>query len=122
MDTGPAARIVDAYLKVQAGAEGVMEWQGDDRYGDDDVKLDAIRILGADGLPTPVVVSSEPFRVQMDIDVGRVPQGLTIGVRPGPRGRHDRLPQLPDRRRPRPSGPRSSSVATGSSVWSKATS
>jgi hypothetical protein len=80
VDSGPPARIVDAYLKVQAGAEGVMEWQGDDRYGDDDVKLDAVRILGTDGLPTPVVVSSEPFRVQMDIDVGRVPEGLTIGI------------------------------------------
>ena len=54
----------------------LMTWQGDDRYGDD-ASSSRRAHPRTDGLPTPVVISSEPFRVQMDIDVGRVPEGLT---------------------------------------------
>ncbi len=79
VDSGPPARIVDAYLKQQSGAEGVAEWEGDERPGDEDARLAAVRIVGPDSLPTPVIVSSQPFSVVMDVDLDRVAAGLTIG-------------------------------------------
>jgi lipopolysaccharide transport system ATP-binding protein len=79
VDSGPPARIVDQYLKLQGGTDGVLTWEGDDRPGDDDVRLAAVRILGADFLSTPVVITSQAFSVQMDIDIERVPTGLTVG-------------------------------------------
>ncbi|HTX70914.1 MAG TPA: ABC transporter ATP-binding protein [Thermoleophilia bacterium] len=79
VDSGSPTRVVDRYLKLQAGANGVVVWEGDDRPGDEDARLAAVRILGSDLQPTPVVVSSQPFRVQMDVDLERVPEGLTIG-------------------------------------------
>jgi lipopolysaccharide transport system ATP-binding protein len=79
VNSGAPAQVVDNYLKMQWGADGVVEWEGDERLGDDDVKLAAIRIMGSDWQPTPVVISSQPFRVQLDVDLERVPQGLTIG-------------------------------------------
>ena len=79
VNEGPAAAVVDHYLRQQGGADGAVEWEGDARLGDADVKLAAVRILGPDGAPTAVVISSHPTRVQMDVDLARVPEGLTIG-------------------------------------------
>ena len=79
VETGSPASVVDRYLKLKSGADGVMNWEGDDRPGDEDVRLAAVRILGSDLLPTPVVITSQSFRVQMDVDLGRIPEGLTIG-------------------------------------------
>ncbi len=79
VNSGPAAQVIDKYLKQQAGVEGVVEWSGDERPGDDDVRLAALRINGADGSPTPVVVSSESFSVQVDVDIERLLDNLTIG-------------------------------------------
>lgn len=76
---GAPEQIVDRYLRVQAGADGLAWWEGDDRPGDEDVRLAAVRILGPDMQPTPVVVTSQGLRVQMDVDVERVLEGLTIG-------------------------------------------
>jgi lipopolysaccharide transport system ATP-binding protein len=77
--SGPAATVVDQYLKLKSGADGAMSWEGDDRPGDDDARLAAVRILGTDLQPTPVVITSQPFRVQMDVDLEHVVEGLTIG-------------------------------------------
>ena len=79
VDGGSPAKVVDSYLRLKSGADGVMTWEGDDRPGDGDVCLAAVRILGFDFLPTPVVITSQAFRVQMDVDLERVPEGLTIG-------------------------------------------
>ena len=79
VNEGGATEVIDEYLKQQWGSEGVAEWPPDDRYGDDDVELAAIRIIGPDGHSTPVVISSQPFAVQMDVELTRVPNGLTIG-------------------------------------------
>jgi hypothetical protein len=38
-----------------------------------------VRILGSDLQTTPVVITSQPFHVQMDVDLERVPEGLTVG-------------------------------------------
>ena len=35
--------------------------------------------LASDLQTTPVVVTSQPFHVQMDVDLERVPEGLTVG-------------------------------------------
>jgi lipopolysaccharide transport system ATP-binding protein len=78
-NSGPAARVVDDYLKQQWGEDGVIEWLGDERPGDDEVRLSAVRVLDADWKPTPVVVSSQPFRVQIDLELARVPFGLVVG-------------------------------------------
>ena len=79
VNSGPPAQIIDDYLKQQWGAEGVIEWPEDERPGDDEVRLAAVRILDADWLPTPVVISSQTFHVQLDVDLVRIPSGLTIG-------------------------------------------
>jgi lipopolysaccharide transport system ATP-binding protein len=79
VNVGPASEVVDNYLKLQWGADGQIEWSGDERPGDDDVRIAAVRVLGQDGRPTPVVVRSQPFLIQMDLDVARVPHGLTVG-------------------------------------------
>jgi len=78
-NSGAPTQVIDQYLRLQWGADGVVEWEGDERPGDDDVKLAAIRIMGSDWQPTPVVISSQAFHVQLDVDLERVPQGLTIG-------------------------------------------
>jgi len=77
--SGAPNDVIDGYLKEQWGAEGIIEWQGDERPGDDDVRLAAVRILDNDWQPTPVVISSQSFHVQIDVDIERVPEGLTIG-------------------------------------------
>jgi lipopolysaccharide transport system ATP-binding protein len=79
VNEGTPVQVVDQYLRQQGGANGVMEWFGDDRPGDDDVRLAALRIVGEDGQPTPVVMSSQSFTVQMDIDIQRVPDDLVVG-------------------------------------------
>jgi len=79
VNSGAPAAVIDQYLKLQWGADGVVEWEGDERPGDDEVKLAAVRIMGSDWQPTPVVISSQPFHVQLDVDLERVSQGLTIG-------------------------------------------
>lgn len=79
VDAGPPSEVVDRYLRLQGGASGVLEMEGDDRPGDDEVRLAAVRILDPDGRPTSVVISSEPFSVQMDVQLETVPRGLTIG-------------------------------------------
>jgi lipopolysaccharide transport system ATP-binding protein len=78
-NSGRPAQVVDGYLKQQWGADGVIEWTGDERPGDDEVRLAAVRVLGPDWEPTPVVVSSQPFRVQMDLELERVPFGFVVG-------------------------------------------
>jgi len=79
VNSGPPSEVVDRYLRVQGGADGVLELEGDGRLGDGEVLLAAVRILAPDGQATPVIISSEPFTVQMDIDLERVPQGLILG-------------------------------------------
>ncbi len=79
VNSGPPTQVIDEYLKLQWGADGVIEWEGDDRIGDDEVKLAALRILGSDWQPTPVVISSQPFRVEMDVDIEKISEGLTVG-------------------------------------------
>jgi lipopolysaccharide transport system ATP-binding protein len=79
VDAGSPFAVVDRYLKLQSGADGAVSWEGDDRPGDDAARLAAVRILGTDLEPTPVVISSQSFRVQMDVDLERVIEGLTIG-------------------------------------------
>ena len=79
VDSGAPSEVVDRYLRLQGGATGVLELEGDARLGDGEVLLAAVRILGPDRRPTPVVISSEPFTVQMDVDLESVPFGLTIG-------------------------------------------
>ncbi|NLE23124.1 MAG: ATP-binding cassette domain-containing protein [Actinobacteria bacterium] len=79
VDSGPPSEVVDRYLRLQGGASGVLELEGDDRLGDGEVLLAAVRILGPDRVPTSVVVSSQPFSVQMDVDLESIPYGLTIG-------------------------------------------
>jgi lipopolysaccharide transport system ATP-binding protein len=79
VDSGSPFAVVDRYLRLQSGADGALSWEGDERPGDDAARLAAVRILGTDLQPTPVVISSQPFRVQMDVDLERVIDGLTIG-------------------------------------------
>jgi lipopolysaccharide transport system ATP-binding protein len=79
VNSGVPSEVIDQYLKVQGGADGVVEWEGDDRPGDDDVCIAAMRILGPDGEPTPVIISSQSFTVQLDLDIDRVLDDLTIG-------------------------------------------
>ncbi len=79
VNLGPPSQVIDDYLKLQWGVDGVVQWEGDERPGDDDVRLAAVKVLGHDWQPTPVVISSQPFRVQLDVDLARVPEGLTIG-------------------------------------------
>jgi lipopolysaccharide transport system ATP-binding protein len=79
VDSGAPSEVVDRYLRLQGGATGVLELEGDARLGDGVVLLAAVRILGPDRRPTPVVISSEAFTVQMDVDLESVPFGLTIG-------------------------------------------
>ena len=79
VDSGPPSEVVDRYLRLQGGASGLLELEGDDRIGDGNVMLAAIRILGPDRQPTSVVISSQPFSVQLDVDLDTVPHGLTIG-------------------------------------------
>jgi lipopolysaccharide transport system ATP-binding protein len=79
VNEGPPTEVIDEYLKQQWGSEGVAEWPAGDRPGDDDLELSAMRIIGPDGHSTPVVISSEPFAVEMDVGLKRVPNGLLIG-------------------------------------------
>ncbi len=76
---GEPSQVVDSYLKLLGGSDGEALWSGDDRPGDDDVRLSALRVLDADGRRTPFVMSSEPFVVQMDVDIERLVPNLTIG-------------------------------------------
>jgi ABC-type polysaccharide/polyol phosphate transport system, ATPase component len=79
VDSGSASEVVDRYLRLQGGADGLLELEGDARLGDGEVMLAAVRILAPDGKPTSVIVSSQPFTVQMDVDLERVPDSLAIG-------------------------------------------
>ena len=79
VDEGPPTKVVDEYLQQQWGSDGSIEWVGDERFGDDDVRLAAVRVLGVGDRPTPVVVKSAPFVIEMDVDIERVPSNLTIG-------------------------------------------
>jgi lipopolysaccharide transport system ATP-binding protein len=79
VDSGRPSEVVDRYLRQQGGASGILELEGDDRLGDGEVLLAALRVLGPDRRPTSVVISSQPFSVQMDVDLESIPFGLTIG-------------------------------------------
>ena len=78
IDSGPPSEVVDRYLRLQGGVAGVLELEGDDRLGDGEVLLAAVRVI-QDGEPTSYVVSSRPFIIQMDVDLESVPHGLTLG-------------------------------------------
>lgn len=79
VNNGHPSQVIDQYLKLQGGADGVAEWEGDERPGDADVCLAAVRILGPDGEPATVVISSQAFTVEMDVQVERLLGELTIG-------------------------------------------
>jgi lipopolysaccharide transport system ATP-binding protein len=79
VNSGEPSTVIDSYLKLLGGSDGEAVWSGDDRPGDDDVRLAALRIVDMAGRPAPVVVSSQPFLVQMDVDIERLVPDLTVG-------------------------------------------
>ena len=79
INDGPPRAVIDQYLKLQGGTDGIVEWEGDEMPGDDDVYVAALRIVGPDGAPTPVVLSTEPFTVEMDFHIDRMLDDLTVG-------------------------------------------
>lgn len=79
VNSGAPAEVIDNYLRQQWGVDGVAEWSGDARPGLAEVKLSALRIVGPDGGYTPVVISSQPFKVEMEFEAEKVMDGLLVG-------------------------------------------
>jgi lipopolysaccharide transport system ATP-binding protein len=79
INSGEPSAVVDSYLKLLGGSDGEACWSGDDRPGDADVRLAALRIVDMNGHAAPVVVSSQPLLVQMDVDIEHLVPDLTIG-------------------------------------------
>jgi lipopolysaccharide transport system ATP-binding protein len=79
VNEGDPTTVVDSYLRLQGGSEGAATWAGDERPGDDDVRLCSLSVLAPDGQATPTIIGSQPFRVHMEVQLERVPADLTLG-------------------------------------------
>ena len=49
VNSGEPSTVVDSYLKLLGGSDGEAYWSGDDRPGDADVRLSALRIVDMNG-------------------------------------------------------------------------
>lgn len=79
VNSGEAFAVVDNYLRQLGGSTAEAVWSGESRPGDDTVRLAAVRVIDSTGESSPMIVSSQPFRIQMDVDITRLLPDLTIG-------------------------------------------
>lgn len=66
---GPTSSVLDRYLRADSGDCSEAAWPADACPGDDTVRLRAIRLLGANGLPSNAFSTADGIVVEMDYEV-----------------------------------------------------
>jgi lipopolysaccharide transport system ATP-binding protein len=79
VNAGAADEVVTDYLSRHADTGASIVWEQGRGPGDEEVRLVCVEVLHGSGKIAPLVTSTEPFSLRMELDITRLHEALCIG-------------------------------------------
>jgi homopolymeric O-antigen transport system ATP-binding protein len=78
-EDGATSQVIQSYIRSGTAQEAVRRWQ-EEAHGDEDVVLRAVRVCQPEGIPTASIDITKGFQMEIDTDVNRCLEELTIAA------------------------------------------